>query len=63
MDEYSPPDDVVSEWARQCSCCPQCSQHPCDGVAAGGMCDNAECECDLDDAPVSIEEYYNMMRY
>lgn len=38
------PTDTVKEWISQCSCCPECSQVPCDGVMAGGFCDDL-CEC------------------
>jgi hypothetical protein len=44
-DDYSPPPHVIAEWSRHCSCCPQCSDHPCDGVCAGGPCDEAHCRC------------------
>src|SRR5690606_2336086 len=43
-DRYPPP-QVIDEWRSHCSCCPHCCNHPCDGVAAGGMCDSAECDC------------------
>lgn len=45
MCDYQPPTHVMSEWRKQCDCCQQCSQHPCDGVMAGGFCDSLECEC------------------
>ena len=42
------PQSVINEWAKYCTCCPQCSQQiPCDGVMAGGMCDSL-CDCDDD---------------
>jgi hypothetical protein len=40
-----PPLHVVNEWLKHCTCCPQCQHKPCDGVMAGGMCDDA-CDCD-----------------
>lgn len=46
-DSYPPP-HVIDEWRTHCSCCPHCGNHPCDGVSAGGMCDNAECNCSYD---------------
>lgn len=27
----------MEDMAEHCSCCPQCSDCPCDGVLAGGM--------------------------
>jgi len=45
-EEYSPPSELLDELGRHCNCCPICSNCPCDGVAAGGMCDNSECECE-----------------
>lgn len=47
--DYHPPQHVVEEWKKHCKCCPNCSDHPCDGVSAGGMCDDIECICDNDD--------------
>lgn len=44
------PEEVINEWINQCSCCPECSQVPCPGVMAGGLCDNS-CDC------VDDEEY------
>ena len=41
-----PPNYVVQEWIKHCSCCPDCNQVPCDGVMAGGICDMMECQCD-----------------
>ena len=46
MDNYAPPQHVIDEWIKQCNCCPLCSPCPCDGVAAGGLCDNLPCDCD-----------------
>ena len=47
--DYAPPQHVIDEWKKHCQCCPHCSPHPCDGVAAGGMCDSIECDCFDDD--------------
>ncbi len=44
-EDYAPPQHVIDEWKKHCQCCPNCSSHPCDGVAAGGMCDSVECDC------------------
>lgn len=41
-----PPQDVIDAWALNCRCCPHCSEHPCPGCCAGGVCDGATCECD-----------------
>lgn len=60
-DEYAPPKHVVAEWKRQCDCCPECSPHPCDGVMAGGMCDNLSCECDDHEAVDELEADCHMM--
>ena len=35
----------VSSMRKYCHCCSQCAQTPCDGVLAGGMCDEW-CTCD-----------------
>ena len=45
----TPPQHVINEWRAQCDCCPQCNPCPCDGVAAGGLCDGLECDCFADD--------------
>jgi len=42
------PDEVWSGWVKECSCCPICSPSPCDGVMAGGLCDQI-CHCDDED--------------
>ncbi len=34
--------------ARECRCCPQCSEFPCGGCTAGGVCDRI-CKCGDDD--------------
>lgn len=53
--DYRPPQYVIDEWKRQCHCCPLCNQPiPCDGVAAGGLCDDL---CDCDDLDEQDEEY------
>jgi len=47
------PDYVVAEWMSQCTCCPHCNQPiPCDGVQAGGMCDDM-CDCE------QLQDSYN----
>jgi hypothetical protein len=35
---YAPPTSVMNEWRKQCSCDER--YRPCDGVMAGGMCDD-----------------------
>jgi hypothetical protein len=42
---YAPPTHVINVWKKHCSCCESCSPYPCDGVAAGGLCDDLECDC------------------
>ena len=32
--------------AKDCRCCYECRGRPCDGVLAGGVCDQARCRCD-----------------
>jgi len=46
--EEDTPKEIVSEWVKQCDCCPECSNVPCCGVMAGGLCDNS-CYCSLAD--------------
>jgi hypothetical protein len=43
-----PPPEFYEEMAKDCRCCPDCSSPPCDGVCAGGMCDEW-CHCDDDE--------------
>jgi hypothetical protein len=38
----------VREQRKHCRCCTQCGTSPCDGVLAGGMCDQW-CHCDRED--------------
>lgn len=53
LDYHEIPDSVMNRWARTCNCCPICNQQiPCDGVMAGGLCDDL-CDCD----------YYYEMQY
>lgn len=52
-EEWPPVDDPswqehIKESMRYCSCCPLCSDPPCDGAMAGGVCDQAPCRCDDD---------------
>lgn len=56
--DYAPPQHVIDEWKKHCQCCQNCSPHPCDGVAAGDMCDSVECDCfgdDDDEQPYGFE--------
>ena len=34
----------VEECAKECTCCPDCWDVPCDGCLSGGICDNI-CFC------------------
>jgi hypothetical protein len=43
--DYCPPQHVMDEWRKACNCCPLCSPCPCDGVVAGGLCDESACDC------------------
>lgn len=50
-DEYYPdiPQEVLNDLAKHCHCCFLCGQsRPCDGVLAGGFCDDL-CDCEDDD--------------
>lgn len=40
--------DYLASCAKDCRCCPVCSQ-VCAGVLAGGLCDDAACRCEPDD--------------
>lgn len=46
----------LEDAAKHCTCCPQCSNHPCDGVLQGGLCDGMECRCN-DDYDYDDESY------
>lgn len=37
--------EFVRGMAKHCNCCPDCSSVPCDGVLAGGLCDES-CVCE-----------------
>jgi len=57
--DYSPPMSVVKAWIKQCNCCPICNQQiPCDGVRAGGLCDDM-CGCDSWDELDDPENTYD----
>ena len=54
-EEYSPPQHVIDEWKKSCSCCPECYMDiPCGGVQAGGMCDEM-CQCIDEDEQCGFE--------
>ncbi len=36
----------ILDAARDCRCCQDCSECPCPGCLAGGICDDDECHCD-----------------
>ena len=40
--------------AEACRCCQDCSECPCGGCLAGGICDDMACHCD--DEPEEFEE-------
>jgi hypothetical protein len=42
--DWNPPPSFFREMAKACRCCQTCGQPPCDGVLAGGMCDEY-CHC------------------
>lgn len=48
-DIYDPENPKYKRWleecAKDCHCCPICWDFPCDGVMAGGLCDDM-CICD-----------------
>jgi len=44
----------LDEMEKDCTCCPICSEVPCDGVCAGGFCDEM-CTCN--------EEYDDQLYY
>lgn len=43
--DFEPPQHVLDDLSKHCQCCPRCSTHPCDGVSAGDVCDDIECDC------------------
>lgn len=43
LDDPLPPPDVIEEMMKHCRCCECCRNPPCDGVMAGGMCDEQSC--------------------
>lgn len=53
-----PPLDVIERMAKDCRCCIECANPPCDGVMAGGVCDR-RCTCDEDDGPDLTEMDYD----
>jgi hypothetical protein len=46
-DMFAPPPEFYEELAKDCRCCRTCVNTPCDGVCAGGVCDQY-CHCDND---------------
>lgn len=53
--EMYPPTEFYDEMAKHCRCCSRCGNPPCDGVCAGGMCDEMKCLCDDDRDPYERE--------
>lgn len=47
-DPSSPPQHVISAWAKDCRNCLECGSRPCDACMAGGVCDRM-CTCDEGD--------------
>ena len=47
-ERFMPPASFYERMAKDCRCCPECQNAPCDGVCAGGMCDEM-CWCDDSD--------------
>jgi hypothetical protein len=43
-DDDSLSSDIAETFAKDCRCCPSCGSVPCDGLLAGGMCDET-CRC------------------
>lgn len=39
--------ELVESLVKDCRCCPACHPGgvPCDGLLAGGLCDQATCRC------------------
>jgi hypothetical protein len=51
-DPYNTPAyaELCARLAKDCRCgCFECANRPCDGLLAGGMCDEATCHCTDDD--------------
>lgn len=47
----------VQDSVKHCDCCPLCSEVPCDGVLAGGICDRL-CNCaEIEDGDPDIREH------
>ena len=46
-DDFMPPPSFFEERAKDCRCC-ECTNPPCEGVCAGGVCDGL-CVCRKDD--------------
>lgn len=48
----------VASCSKECRCCPQCCDHPCDGLLAGGFCDRRRCSCDDEpEEPIDRDDY------
>ena len=58
-EEPSVPDEVIEIWLSHCDCCRDCGSGPCEGVMAGGMCDQA-CRCE--DAAATIARQQSWTR-
>lgn len=48
-DQTQIPKEVLHYARKECKCCPECNQWPCEGsVAWNGMCDRNPCDCEQD---------------
>lgn len=54
-DDFTAPPSFYREMAKDCRCCLECASPPCDGVCAGGMCDQY-CRCDDYDDPAGGDD-------
>lgn len=54
-----PPPEFYDEMARACKCCSICTNTPCDGVCAGGVCDMWTCRCFDDEDTPTEDDYYH----
>ena len=48
MNGYYPPQSLIDELAKHCTCTPE-SDRPCAGLLAGGLCDDLHMGREFDD--------------
>ena len=48
-------DNWIEDCAGECKCCPVCNQGPCEGVFAGGLCEE-DCHCETDNYFEEIDD-------